>query len=228
MATFSTTGPHSDPILDISYLSLRKSIGWIGILMPWVARAVANIRDGRPFLMSISAYYYTPGRDIFVGSLFGAGLFLSFYRGSLNDKQDRILAVIWGIAAAFIALIPMNPCGDPQLACVDPNHQTYHFIPVAVFFAINIYMALFRFTKPSQLPVTPEKQQRNKIYTGCGAVMLASVLAIAYFDHVRQSIFLPEALAIASFGVAWLVKGQMILADKISPRAASSHAAGGA
>src|SRR6266446_2637621 len=85
MAALPKTAPHSDPILDVSYLSLRKSIGWIGILMPWVARAVANIHSGTPFLMSISAYYYTSGRDVFVGSLFGAGLFLSFYRGSLNS-----------------------------------------------------------------------------------------------------------------------------------------------
>jgi hypothetical protein len=58
-------------------------------------------RSGTPLLMSISAYYYTSGRDIFVGSLFAAGLFLSFYCGSLNSMQDRILAVIWGIAAIF-------------------------------------------------------------------------------------------------------------------------------
>ncbi len=219
MAAFSKTATHSDPSLDVSYLSLRKSIGWIGILMPWVARAVANIRNGTPLLTSISAYYFTTGRDIFVGSLFAAGLFLSFYRGSLNSRQDRILAVIWGIAAAFIGLIPMNPCGDTHLTCVDRNHRTYHFIPVTVFFAINIYMALFRFTKPSQLPVTPEKQQRNRIYIACGVVMLASVLTIAYLDQVERSIFVPEAIAIASFGVAWLVKGQMILADKVSSRA---------
>jgi hypothetical protein len=221
MAAFSKAAPRSDPSLDISYLSLRKSIGWIGILMPWVARGVANIRNGTSLLMSISAYYYSSGRDIFVGSLFAAGLFLTFYRGSLNSKQDRILAVVWGVAAAFIGLIPMNPCGDPHLTCVDPNHQTYHFVPVAVFFAINIYMALFRFTKPSQLPVTPEKKQRNKIYIACGIVMVASVLTIAYFDQVKRSIFVPEAIAIASFGVAWLVKGQMVLADKVSAPAVS-------
>src|SRR5262245_41519731 len=104
MTALPKTAPAADRILDVSYLTLRKSIGWIGILMPWVARAVANIRTGTPFLMSISSYYHTSGRDVFVGSLFAAGLFLSFYRGSLNSKQDRILAIIWGIAAAFIGL----------------------------------------------------------------------------------------------------------------------------
>jgi hypothetical protein len=38
--------------------------------------------------------------------------------------------------------------------------------------------------------------------------MLAAVLAIAYRVLVRGSIFVPEAIAIASFGVAWLVKGR--------------------
>ena len=50
MAAFAKTAPHSDPILDVSYLSLRKSIGWIGILMPWVVRAVANLHGGAPLV----------------------------------------------------------------------------------------------------------------------------------------------------------------------------------
>ena len=75
-------------------------------------------------------------------------------------------------------------------------------------------MTLFRFTKPSQLPITPEKLQRNKFYVGFGIVMLVSVVAIAYLDYQRRSIFIPETIAIASFGFAWLVKGQQILADK--------------
>lgn len=213
MAALPNTAQAPNPVLDVSYLSLRKSIGWIGILMPWVARAFANVESGTPFLMSISAYYYTGGRDIFVGSLFAAGLFLGFYRGSPNSLQDRILAIFWGAACAFIGLIPMNPCGDPQLTCGDRAHKTYHFIPVAIFFAINIYMTLFRFTQPSKLPVTAKKHQRNRIYVACGVVMLGAVLTIAYFDQIGRSIFVPEAIAIAFFGIAWLVKGQMILSD---------------
>jgi hypothetical protein len=213
MAATLRPAPRHEPALDISYLSLRKSIGWIGILMPWVVRAVGAF-FGAKALMSISAYYHTHGRDIFVGSLFGVGLFLSFYKGS--SRQDRILAVIWGLAAIFIGLIPMNPCNDPDLQnlCVDPGHTTYHFVPVAIFFAINIYMALFRFTKPSRLPVTPKKLQRNRVYVVSGIVMIVSALAIAYFDYRKISIFIPEAVAIAAFGVAWLVKGQMVLADE--------------
>ena len=227
MAPLTQKVRRSNPFLDINYLSLRKSIGWIGILMPWAARLIAYIRNGTPLLMSISAYYYTPGRDVFVGSLFGAGLFLSFYRGSLNSRQDRILAVFWGIAAVFIGLIPMNPCGDPYLTCVDPDHPKYHFIPVAVFFAINIYMTLFRFTKPSQLPVTRRKEQRNRVYIACGVVMLICVLIIAYLDRLKLSIFVPEAIAIAVFGIAWLVKGQMFLGDKEIPLAAASSTGSG-
>lgn len=206
MATSAKTAPSPGPILDVNYLSLRKSIGWIAILMPWVVRAVASIDGGAPFLMSISAYYNTSGRDVFVGSLFATGLFLSFYRGDLNSKQDHILAVIWGIATASIGLI---------------NRQPYHLILVTLFFAISLYMVLFRFTKPSQHPVTPEKLRRNKFYIAFGVVMLASVLAIAYLNQIGSSIFVPEAIAIAFLGAAWLVKGQMFLADKVSPRAAS-------
>ena len=62
--------------------------------------------------------------------------------------------------------------------------------------------------------MTPKKLQRNQVYVVSGIVMIVSVLAIAYFDYRKISIFIPEAVAIAAFGVAWLVKGQMVLADE--------------
>jgi hypothetical protein len=214
------TPSKSDPLLDISYLELRKTIGWIGIFMPWVVRVAAMAQDrGIPFLMSISAYYHSPARDVFVGSLFAAGVFLCFYRGSLGSLQDRILGVVWGLAAAFIGLLPMNPCNDTRLV-EHYKHLTcsdhHHIVAVTVFFAISIYMSIFRFPKLSQPVKTAQKVKRNKVYVVCGALQLIAVAWIAYVRVVAKDggIFLPEALAIGAFGVAWLVKGQLVLADK--------------
>ena len=45
--------------LVVSYLTLRKAIGVIGLLMPIVVRIGAHLFEGIPSNESISAYYYT-------------------------------------------------------------------------------------------------------------------------------------------------------------------------
>ena len=62
--------------LVISYLSLRKAIGFIGLLLPLVL-ALGNLLLGDAGLeTSISLYYYTNMGSVLVGSLCAIGTFL--------------------------------------------------------------------------------------------------------------------------------------------------------
>lgn len=206
--------------LDVSFLALRQTIGWIGILMPWLVRLWMRACYHIPTLDSISAYYYTPARDVFAGSLFASGVFLAFYRGNDRDYwQDRLLGIITGLSAAAIGLFPMDPARDAfvrgrcdmQPGCtLNAGAVGYHFVPVTIFFAAMIYLTLFRFTKPSQsdTAITAAKTRRNRVYIGCGLVMIAACAGIFVLDQRDQSIFWPEAIAIASFGIAWITKGR--------------------
>jgi len=56
------------------------------------------------FQTSISAYYYTPVRGIFVGALIGIGLALICLRG--NTPIENILLNIAGMFAPVVALVP--------------------------------------------------------------------------------------------------------------------------
>jgi hypothetical protein len=91
--------------LAISYLGLRKAIGYIGIGMPIAVMLYAYFKD-KILLDSVSASYYTSARDVFVGSLAAIGIFLFFYVDT--EVQDRILAKIAGLAAIGISLLPME------------------------------------------------------------------------------------------------------------------------
>ena len=78
----------------ISYFKLRKAIGVLGLLMPILVRLGAWWREGILSNESISAYYYTSMRDVFVGIMVATGVFLFCYRGP--DRQDNILTNIAG------------------------------------------------------------------------------------------------------------------------------------
>ena len=71
--------------LVISYLSLRKAIGFIGLLLP-VVLALGNLLLGSAGLeTSISRYYYTNMGNVFVGSLCAIGTFRC-RTGALTSK----------------------------------------------------------------------------------------------------------------------------------------------
>ena len=208
----------------ISYYTLRKAIGWLGLLMPIIVRWGAKLLEKIPSHDSISAYYYTSMRDIFVGVLAATGVFLFCYRGP--DKKDNFWTNVAGLCAVGIALFPTDPIYHERISSqyaissVDcySNHGPlgFHIYVVAAFFLIISYLTIFRFRKPSQPYITKQKLTRNKIYVICGIVMVAMLIAIVALKAINKDlpIFWPETIAIVAFGIAWLVKGQTILKDK--------------
>jgi hypothetical protein len=75
--------PNNDHLL-ISYLTLRKTIGWLGLLLPvvlffgnYIISFVTEYENScNPFKSSISHYYYTRMGEIFTGTLCAVSLFL--------------------------------------------------------------------------------------------------------------------------------------------------------
>jgi hypothetical protein len=206
-----------------SYWYLRNAIGYIGLLMPTWVKFGAYFREDISFLTSISAYYYTSMRDVFVATLVLVGVLLACYR---TDKlSDNIVAFVAGLAACGIAFFPMNPEYAQVLIAKYPclqNNSCYqgigvlgfHFYFVAIFFALAFYMVFFRFSANTERYPTPEKLKRNKIYKYCGGIMFFSFLLIGYMSYTHnRNIYLPETIAIISFAFAWLVKGQAVVWD---------------
>lgn len=208
----------------ISYMRLRQALGYVAILMPFVLALGAWVAEGIPWADSISAYYYTSMRDVFVGTMFAIGVFLYCYRG--QDRQDNVLTNLAGVAAAGIGLLPMEPEYSKVLIerhrdlasanCYVPHGLLgYHFYMAAAFFGIVSYMAIFRFTKTDQVPLTAAKHKRNRVYTVCGVIMLGCFVWIGLLKWrwPDGSIVIPETGAIVAFSAAWLTKGQAFLKD---------------
>lgn len=205
--------------LVISYLGLRKAVGIIGIALPFVLAFGKIIFEGPGIEPSVSNYYYTGMRDVFVGAMCATAVFLLSYRG--YEPADDIAGDIAGICALGIALFPTTPHVDvtPQYTWEGVLHLSF---ATGFFLALAFFcLFLFRKTDPTK-PPTRRKLQRNAVYTVCGYTILICLGLIAVLAFVSDAspvkafapVFWLEALATVAFGVSWFVKGEAILKDK--------------
>ncbi len=196
-----------------SYLALRKAVGWIGILLPFVLfLGVLLFFGGDPIQKTISLYYYTGMRDVFVGSVCSIALFLFFYKG--YDYLDNFAGNLAGFLALGVALFPTVKQGPQDWAGI------VHFVCASLFFVVLSAFSIFLFTRKTGKP-SKQKLIRNKIYISCGVVMIFSLIAILiYFSLVDYEksescfVFWAETLALVAFGVSWLTKGGTLYPDK--------------
>jgi hypothetical protein len=195
----------------ISYLELRRTIGIVGMGLPFILAGGAWILFSIGLQISLSAYYNTPMRDVSVGLMFFLSGFLWSYRG--YDRRDEIAGKLAAVFGWLSAILPLPPSQMDLMGIL-------HNILAALFFLTLIYFAGFLFTKshPGH-PPTPQKLRRNRIYRMCAVVMGVS-LGIGLTLHYLPA-FAPlhpllwgETLACEAFGIAWFVKGEGILKDE--------------
>jgi len=212
-------GDSDDPLV-LSYLGLRKVVGIIGFALPLVLIFGKILLQGGGIEDSISSYYYTDLRGWFVGSLCAIGVFLLSTRG--YDIRDAIAGRLACVLAVTVAMFPTT---QPSPLCPAPAGSyvsKIHWISAALLFATLAYFCLALFTEGSKAP-TRRKGTRNVVYRVCGGLIIFSILSIGVIKVVpgvecKLSAFSPvfwfESLAVFSFAVAWLTKGEMILKDE--------------
>lgn len=214
------TTPSTQQSLVLSYLGLRKGIGFIGCALPIVLVFGRMAFESPGILDSISAYYYSVMRDIFVGSLWAIAIFLISYRYA---RLDDILGDLAGIFAMCISIFPTAPGrgATEQQVVIGWAHLFF----AACFFIILAFFSLFLFRKTGSDGPTPQKRQRNRVYVVCGITIIACLVLIALVQFLPGDLSLQppypvlclEALATWAFGIAWGVKGEAltILNDKV-------------
>ncbi len=200
--------PHQ-PVI-VSYLTLRRVVGVLGVSLPVVIALWGfSILGVFRVLPSISDYYGLRTRDVFVGTLFTIAWFLFTYRG--YEKRDDVAGDLACVFAIGTALFPNTGTRLEQVA---------HFASASLLFLVLAYFSLFLFTKTSGTP-TRMKRARNAVYRACGVVMLACIGLIGLYKlaldetPVQQlkPVFWLESLALWAFGVSWFVKGETLLKD---------------
>lgn len=218
--------------LVLSYITVRKLIGILGFLFPLIL-VLGSILIGccEEIQISISNYYHTNMRDVFVGYVSTLSIFMFSYKG--YDIADRIVSMLAGIFGVIVALMPTNlkiirgTIPHCNIWCDIERHSvigTIHLIAAGLFILSMAYFTLFLFTKGETHP-TPEKIIRNEIYKTAGYIMLSCIAILILFfimpDAVTQPllkykpVFWLETIAFVAFGFSWLVKGGLFFKDKI-------------
>lgn len=204
---------------QLSYFALRKVVGGIALGLPF-AVAIPWFLYSHRLEGSISSYYYTGMRNLFEGSLCAIALFQLFCRG--YDKWDEVAGILSGVFALGVAFCPTTPdhCATPFQKQVGTAHYIFAgllFLTLAVF-----CLVLFRMSAQGHA-LTSMKRLRNRVYTACGIVILASITAILLLVKVFKvtvlfgglgTIFVFETTSLVAFGLAWLIKGQTLLKDE--------------
>lgn len=218
----------------ISYYTMRRAIGILGITLPLILVAGSALFGGcREVQYSISTYYHTNMRNIFVGYNCAVALFLFAYRG--HDWRDNLAGYLGCI---FVLGVAFLPCGisDPDQPCLvpapaqNPLVGKLHNLSALLYFIVLIVYAIFLFPKTHLDMITGEKmfmgqqkRKRNVVYYLCGSLMSASLLLILTYVWIIEKqhpelrrldpVFWLEVVILLSFGISWLTKGQLFFRD---------------
>ncbi|WDQ18826.1 DUF998 domain-containing protein [Rhodopirellula sp. P2] len=222
--------PHSTPLpgessgtmmdhLVLSYLDIRRAIGWSGLLLPLLL-GPGGMLLGIEIQENMSSYYHTPLRDVFVGTLCAIGIFLFCYRG--YDRIENWTANIGSAAAIGIALFPLDYGSDPLIQKSLVGYV--HTVSGGIFFLTLAFYSLYHFPRDSQREAESHLFERSFAFRTSGLVILLITFAMggymvlapqAWKDWLNgyNFLFWAEWIAVWAFASSWLAKGRVIVTE---------------
>ncbi|MDX8054489.1 DUF998 domain-containing protein [Lentzea sp. BCCO 10_0798] len=199
----------------ISYNTLRRLVGIIGMALPVVLVFGSFWLLKKPIGPSISSYYHTDLRDWFVGSMWAFGVFLMAYR---LGRLDNALATVAGVLAILVSLFPT--ASDDTAAGARPLTATLHLVCAATFFALLAVLS-YLFAVPRD-GYNPSPRHRRAHKTCAGVIMASLIISGAVIlstgkDVETESIwvFLLETAGILAFGVSWFMTGRPLIPEAV-------------
>lgn len=139
--------------INFDYRELRLMVGLIAFLLP-VAVYLITFKISP----SISAYYHSNARDVFVGLMFVIGALLVAYKG--HNKTEEWISSFGGVTAIVTALFPTS-CDNklfpsactadlvPTIcsSCGVTQNVTVHTIGAFLTFSVIVYFCLIAFLR---------------------------------------------------------------------------------
>jgi hypothetical protein len=209
-----------------SYFLMRLLVGVLGLMLPVVLLLGDLFFLGANFSVrgSLSAYYHSGMRDIFVSILAVVGILLITYKITEHNR-DNILSIAAGISAMGVALFPTGIPDGVEVALTPLQDRLgegvaefIHFSFAAVFI-LCLGLLCFDFARRerqrTQKRAGHDAHQSPEFWysfhlsmaglIGLAAAFIVLTQAIGVFD--RHSILIGEIVVTVAFGLSWLFKG---------------------
>jgi hypothetical protein len=202
-------------------MGLRAAIGFMGLALP----LLLFLLDSRFFQEapsprgSLSAYYYSGTRDLFVGALCITGAFLMTYK-VVERNLDNTASILAGFAALVVAVFPTGRPSDEiglsplQSALTEEWVERIHFLAAAVFIlALGVVSVTFGIREGRRKDTADMRMSPRfwrSFHYACAGAIAAAVAFIVLSELVtgpRNSLLIGETVAIWAFGASWLAKG---------------------
>lgn len=203
-----------------SYLIMRVFVGALGVVLPFMLVLCDGLAfDGDPFPRdSLSAYFYSGVRELFVGALSATAVFLITYKVA-DRTLDNTLSTLAGVAVLAVALFPTGrPVGVVELTPLQERLgesvvEVIHFTAAAAFIVSLAVISFFFGVREGAR--APREGKRSPMFWLryhwlCAGAIVAALLWIGVTelaDRPSKSLLFGEAVSVWAFGASWLMKG---------------------
>ena len=214
-----------------SYLLIRTIVGLIGILLPivFIIGERYFVGGGVHVRGSLSAYYHTSMRDIFVAGLCVIGFLLATYMSGKIKSWDFWLSLVAGVAVLGVVFFPTwRPgllsgaprCGTtPTPEGCSPIQQQLgeapvagiHFVCAAVFILSLAWISFLFARREERYGKNAGMARFQRI---CGWAIVGAVVGVVAGELLRIDIweltplYIEEVMSVWAFGASWLSKGK--------------------
>lgn len=203
-----------------TYFALRTAMSVLAIGLPVGLVVYSLLAPDVPVLGSLSEYYYSPARDVFVGVLVGTGITLLCYRG-YSRLENRLLDLA-GALLVIVALVPTAAPGEPSFG---PSMIVHAVAAVGFFLA---FAASVWWNADDTLHASRDSPRRIRRYRSvyrivAVVVVVAPASALALVLVLRQgalAVLVVEAVAVATFGGYWAIKSYELRGTELEEQAA--------
>ncbi|MEV6495213.1 hypothetical protein AB0M20_42330 [Actinoplanes sp. NPDC051633] len=216
-----------------SYLLIRSVLAFIGVLLPiaFIIGEAYFIGGAVQVRGSLSSYYHSPMRDLFVAALSVTGFMLLTYMAGQRNTYDYWLSTVAGIAVLGVVFFPTNRpgigagprCGEiPEPAGCAAIQQSLgeavtarvHYTSAAIFI---LSLALIAFVFARQERDRYGNLKLAAVQRLCGWVIIGSVafVIVGNWLHLRigplTPLYIAEVVSVWAFGISWLLTARALL-----------------
>jgi hypothetical protein len=168
-----------DNDLVIHYKTHRLILGIMGVFLPVALIIGSGIWNDWHIEDSISDYFYTCLRDIFVVTLCAVSIFLLTYKGyGGKDYWASNIAGFFGVVTAFVStnFTPGTTTSCHQLVKDLPYRSTDTLVALGQDCVVPC---------PYQITPVPHAAWLGWLHLGCAAVFLLALAYISYFEFTK-------------------------------------------